>query len=477
MKRAFSALLIFVLWLSVSQPASAFETTFDDVPTGSWFEEGVVLCAAKGIMVGTGGGSFSPNTELTDAECLTLALRLYDLKRGGSGELLHAPEDWGQIILTLSDGTTITGYSEAQSAVRYGLRFQGNDQDEWSGAFVLAQGRTAEEQEVWALEHEGTASLSVFGTRYEGTVRSRLHEEGPCLIFYPDGDAVEGDPSNVIYSIYYTSRPGPDKWYRDVVYTAEQWGCDNRDGFAVLMGHLYNGEAKTNRELFAQTLAAAAGELEKKYDVKRLPDIQRPEYVTPYPYIPIYALYEAGILNGLDEYGTFGPNKALTRAEAATMVARVLEPTMRLNQGPTACGYEDEVMKLHDSMGYHDEKVFETEECTIFIYSLDGFTDAPAGAMKVIYKPGSQMGDGFVLELPHIRTGSAITPADTLSLSEDGKIFRYSYTFDIAGYSNYYSNNGISEPGTYTFEVDLPVGGVSQYYVPLSSTLHSRTSG
>ena len=475
MKRVFSALLILTLWLSVSQTASAFETIFDDVPTGSWFEEGVALCAEKGIMVGTGEGKFSPNTELTDAECLTLALRLYDLKQGGSGELLHAPEDWGQIILTLSDGTTITGYGEAQSAVRYVPRFQGDDQDVWGGAFVLAQGRTVEEQESWALEHEGTASLSVFGTRYEGAVHSHLHQDGPCLVFYPDGDAVEGDLSNVIYSIYYTPRPGPDKWYRDVVYTGEQWGCNNRDGFAVLMGHLYNGEAKTNRELFAQTLAAAAGELEKKYDVKRLPDIQRPEYATPYPYAPIYALYEAGILNGLDEFGTFGPDKALTRAEAATMVARVLEPAMRLNQGPTARGYEDEVKLLRDSVGYHDEKVFETSECTIFIYSLDGFTDAPAGAMKVIYKPGSQMGDGYVLELPHIRKGSAITPADTLSLSEDGKIFCYSYTFDTDGYSSYYKNDGVSKPGTYTFVVDLSVGGVSQQYVPLSSTPNLRT--
>lgn len=477
---------IFLLLLALCIPlAHAAEQTpsFTDVPAGSWFEDGVGLCAKKGIMVGTGEASFSPDTGLTTAECLTLALRLYDLQRGGTGELLHAPEDWGQIILTLADGTTITGYGEAQSAIRYAINFKGYDPNWQGGPIVFAKGDTAEEQDAWAAEHEGAASLSVFGTRYEGTLHSRLHKDGRCLVFYPDGGAVEGDPSNVPYSIFYTVRPGPDKWYRDAVYTAEQWGCTERNGFAVLVGNLSYGDEKTDREHFAQTLATAAGELEKKYEVKRIPDLQRPEYATPSPYVPIYTLYEAGILNGLDEYGTFGADKALTRAEAAVMVARVLAPELRLTQGPMFCGYDDEVMKLRSGMGYHDEKIFETAECTIFVYSLDGFPNAPMGAMKVIYKPGSKMGDGFVLELPHIRTGSAITPADTLSLSEDGKSFSYSYTFDTAGYSSYYagyssnySNHGISKPGTYTFEVDLPVGGVFQYYVPLSSTPNSRTS-
>lgn len=40
--------------------------------------------------------------------------------------------------------------------------------------------------------------------------------------------------------------------------------------------------------------------------------------------------YNAGILNGSDEYGTFLGNKPLTRGQAAAMLARVIDPSLRL---------------------------------------------------------------------------------------------------------------------------------------------------
>lgn len=40
--------------------------------------------------------------------------------------------------------------------------------------------------------------------------------------------------------------------------------------------------------------------------------------------------YNAGILNGSDEYGSFLGNKSLTRGQAAAMLARVIDPSLRL---------------------------------------------------------------------------------------------------------------------------------------------------
>ena len=77
-------ILIFLLLLSLTLPsayaAPITEASFSDVPAGSWYEPGVQVCAEKGVMVGTGEGLFSAEKELTNAECLTLALRLYDLQ-------------------------------------------------------------------------------------------------------------------------------------------------------------------------------------------------------------------------------------------------------------------------------------------------------------------------------------------------------------------------------------------------------------
>ena len=43
----------------------------------------------------------------------------------------------------------------------------------------------------------------------------------------------------------------------------------------------------------------------------------------------VLSFYNAGILTGVDDWGTFAPDKTLTRAETAAMVARVARPELR----------------------------------------------------------------------------------------------------------------------------------------------------
>lgn len=95
-KKLLSLLLSLALCVSLFPGALAegkADVAFSDVPAGSWYDQGVTTCADKGIMVGTGEGRFSPAAQLSDPECLTMALRLYDLQRGGSGTLEKAPAD------------------------------------------------------------------------------------------------------------------------------------------------------------------------------------------------------------------------------------------------------------------------------------------------------------------------------------------------------------------------------------------------
>lgn len=68
-----------------------------------------------------------------------------------------------------------------------------------------------------------------------------------------------------------------------------------------------------------------AGLLTPINDVKTLPD-SGDAMVLNY--------YNAGILTGLDSYGTFAGGKSLTRAEAAAMVSRVIRPELRLSFTP-----------------------------------------------------------------------------------------------------------------------------------------------
>lgn len=43
----------------------------------------------------------------------------------------------------------------------------------------------------------------------------------------------------------------------------------------------------------------------------------------------VYLLYRAGVLSGSDELGTFMPDSTITRAEAAAIITRIIDPTLR----------------------------------------------------------------------------------------------------------------------------------------------------
>ena len=440
-------------------------TEFSDVPAGSWFEQGVTICAQKGVMVGTGGGLFSPEKELTAAECLTLAVRLYDLQRGGEGTLRKAPEDWGYLTFTFSDGKTFYRYGEQNDFFGY-ARFDnaGPDGRDLYAVYVPAPGDTPEERETYAKAHEGKATLMAQGREYSGTVVTDSTYYGPCLRFAFDCPEAE-QPD--LYELFDQARPGPDRWYRDTAYTAEELGLRETEGFSTLLGRLagrYPDAAGANREAFAKALAVAAGELEKKYDVPSIPDVERSDFSAG-----VYSLYEAGILNGLDSFGTFWGEKNLTRAECAVMVSRVLDPGQRLTSPPAVpSGYEQAVIDLRTSFGYYNEETIETPECTIFIFARGGFMNAPSGAIQIIYKPGSPLGDGYVLDPPHVRSGLRITPADSIDYDPEKGTFTYSYFFDTTAYdSSLQSYDARVEPGTFTFTVDLPTGKVYRDYRPV----------
>lgn len=59
--------------------------------------------------------------------------------------------------------------------------------------------------------------------------------------------------------------------------------------------------------------------------IQSLPDTEDPG---------VLAFYNAGILTGTDSFGTFSPAGSLTRSEVAAMMARVLEPALRVEFDP-----------------------------------------------------------------------------------------------------------------------------------------------
>ena len=312
--------------------------TFSDVADDAWYAPYVRFVAENGIMIGTGGGMFEPERELTKMECLTLALRLYDLQRGGDGTLLSAPEDWGKATLTLSDGTVYSGYGaellpedlaaeplpEPVGLWRYYM-YQGMM---GYGAQHRALRRLVTKEEadrIYAMEDK-TATLELNGVTYTGAVHCWIPDGTRVMDFEVD----EAEDVETAYAaIFELARYSvdPSLWYRDAVYTFAQRVPDaERRGFDAVSEWRW-GNTPAARRHFASALAAAAGELDEINEVEAVPDIGE---LRDAEQAAILLLYRAGILNGVDAAGNFAPDKTLTRAEAAAMVARVLDPALRL---------------------------------------------------------------------------------------------------------------------------------------------------
>lgn len=130
--------------------------------------------------------------------------------------------------------------------------------------------------------------------------------------------------------------------------------------------------------------------------------------------------------------------------------------------------YADAVAELRSGTGHRNEQTFETDDCTVFVFDRGGFMNAPAGMMVAIYKAGSALEEGYTLELPHVRNGMSLTPADSIAFDPEKGTFTYSYFFDTTAYdSSIKSYDTRVEPGTFTFTVDLATGEVQREYRPI----------
>ena len=122
-------------------------------------------------------------------------------------------------------------------------------------------------------------------------------------------EAITGD------SIYLVDSTLP--WYASYVDYLEKLGVEVPDPVK-----------QATRQEFIAMLAAVVPEdmLTPINQITALPDTAD---------AAVLSFYNAGILTGVDDWGTFAPDKTLTRAETAAMVARVARPELRENFSPT----------------------------------------------------------------------------------------------------------------------------------------------
>ena len=97
----------------------------------------------------------------------------------------------------------------------------------------------------------------------------------------------------------------------------------------IIAGAYRNIDAAASRSDFASIIAGAVPD-EALTPINRIADGAIPDVFESYSYgQAVYKLYRAGVLTGSDSDGTFFPGRTLTRAEAASIVMRVVDADKR----------------------------------------------------------------------------------------------------------------------------------------------------
>ena len=97
--------------------------------------------------------------------------------------------------------------------------------------------------------------------------------------------------------------------------------------YGILEAGKHDLTTAASRKQFVEIISAALPDeaLTPINEVKALPDVEADDPALP----TILRLYNAGILTGVDEYGTFLPDQPISREQIAAIITRVADPAMR----------------------------------------------------------------------------------------------------------------------------------------------------
>ena len=281
-----------------SFPAVREPASFADVASGSWYTDAAGLCYVTGLLNGTGNGNFSPSRSVTIGEAATLAARIHHILNGGDGTLPEAPETWGQLVLTRADGTSVGLHENSDTGFWL-------DEKSLQLCFHL--------DESWKAAHGQTVTLTLNGTNYTGT----LTQSGDGRFSFQLSDPTR-DYENYTGDLWAAlRRPAPGNWSRNTAYYLESV-------LHISLNDINSMDETATRLDFVKLLSLVSGDLlEPINDITDFPD------ATEETKDVVLSFYQAGILTGTDDYGTFRADGTLSRAEMATMAARLIRPELR----------------------------------------------------------------------------------------------------------------------------------------------------
>lgn len=289
-------------------PAGAFS----DVPAGAWYADAAQICVDRGLLKGTGADTFSPDNAVTLAEVMTVAVRLHYQTHGGVGDPPAAPDNWGTGSITTPTGAVLLAFNTCDRDRDLTYRYD----QETPRRLHLYLTVTAEERA--ALTPAGGPADAVLTLNGVSVLTGGLApaEDSPTRMEFVADPGSDYAAFNRELSAFLPA-PATGLWYRDALWYAREHGLFEGQPMEAAF------EEPAARQDLADWLCSALPDsaLTPINQVDVLPDSADPDVLT---------LYRAGILTGVDGTGAFAPQRTLSRAELAAVLARVADPSLRV---------------------------------------------------------------------------------------------------------------------------------------------------
>lgn len=349
-KKLLSLVLALVLALGLL-PTAAFaaespatsEMPYTDVPEGYWARNDIHYAWENSLFKGRTDTLFDPETPLTVAEAVMLAGRLCWQLHGGQGDLPAVPDLTGVYARFYDeDGKELAVFDSEHSLVAFTI----------GGSYFALSSQSDDPAypETCTVEVgiEGlTETLTSQCTRETYSPPPGVMTHGYVGTGYRvEDEAVRAELMRLYYLVNpdYTVEKSVNEWWYPadfwLRYYNEYWSITDMCFHIAQLHPDENGAIGTDydpvnwfpkehatRTMFACLIdGAVSEELEVLNDITSIPDVDPETYDAE----AILRLYRAGILTGMDSAGNFNGNGELTRAQAATILARVLDPARRV---------------------------------------------------------------------------------------------------------------------------------------------------
>ncbi len=172
--------------------------------------------------------------------------------------------------------------------------------------------------------------------------------------------------------------PLGSKWYDGAVIYAIDHGIIEAGEYS---GYERNATRAELADLFSRALPET--ELKAINQISKLPDVS----ASNPSYEPILTLYNAGILSGSDSYGSFYPDKEITRAETSVILTRMALPKERkkiafLPAEDRLLTSADGSFTLYASSAWKENKPYLSSQSELELQAYNGLCQLTASATK-----------------------------------------------------------------------------------------------